>query len=223
MTRSELLVATPHGEGRLVTDRARRPIATLLLGHGAGVGIDTHDLEALAQALPRNDVTVVRFEQPWVRAGRKVATAPPTLDAALVAGADRLRTRSPLIVGGRSAGARSATRVAKRLGAVGCLALAFPLHPPGSARASRLDELLGARVRTLVIQGERDTMGTPEEFPARGRAGAGARCRPQLQGAGPRADLPGRRPRPRRRVDPGVDRARGRGECLPGAEAFLPA
>ncbi len=162
---SELLVATPHGEGRLVTSRAKRPVATLLLGHGAGGGIESRDLEALARHLPRNGVTVVRFEQPWRRAGRKVATAPPTLDAALVAAADRLRVRTPLIVGGRSAGARSATRTAARLGAVGCLALSFPLHPPGRPEKSRLDELLGARVRTLVVQGENDTMGRPEAFP----------------------------------------------------------
>ena len=51
------------------------------------------------------------------------------------------------------------------LGAAGCLALAFPLHPPGRPEKSRLDELTGAGVPTLVIQGERDPMGTPEEFP----------------------------------------------------------
>lgn len=164
-TLHELVVDTPHGEGLLVTHRTRKPIATLLLSHGAGNGIDTHDLVALAEALPRNNVTVVRFEQPWKRAGRKVATAPPTLDAALVAGANKLRTRSPLVIGGRSAGARSAARTAKSLGAVGCLALAFPLHPPGKPEKSRLVELRGARVPTLVVQGERDTMGRPESFP----------------------------------------------------------
>lgn len=163
--RSELSVATAYGEGRLVSHRARHPIATLLLSHGAGNGIESRDLEALAEHLPRNNVTVVRFEQPWRVAGRKVATAPPTLDAALIAGADRLRVRTPLIVGGRSAGARSAARTAKGLGAVGCLALAFPLHPPGKPEKSRLFELQGARVTTLVVQGERDTMGRPEEFP----------------------------------------------------------
>lgn len=163
--RSELSVATAYGEGRLVSHRARKPIATLLLSHGAGNGIESRDLEALAEHLPRNNVTVVRFEQPWRVAGRKVATAPPTLDAALVSGADRLRVRTPLVVGGRSAGARSAARTAKGLGAVGCLALAFPLHPPGKPEKSRLPELRGARVATLVVQGERDTMGLPEEFP----------------------------------------------------------
>ena len=69
------------------------------------------------------------------------------------------------MVGGRSAGARSAARSAKRLGAVGCLALAFPLHPPGRPEKSRLHELQGAGVPTLVVQGERDPFGTPEELP----------------------------------------------------------
>lgn len=166
MSATERRIDTPHGEARLVTDRARSPVATLLLSHGAGVGIDTADLEALARHLPRNGITVVRLEQPWRVAGRKVATAPSTLDDGLVAAANQLRTRTRLIVGGRSAGARSAARCATRLGAAGCLALAFPLHPPGRPEKTRLPELQGAGVPTLVIQGERDAMGRPEEFPA---------------------------------------------------------
>ena len=165
MTSVERRIDTPHGEARLVTDRARRPTATLLLSHGAGAGIDTPDLEALARSLPRNGITVVRLEQPWRLAGRKVATPPSTLDDGLVAAANHLRTRTPLVVGGRSAGARSAARCAHRLGAGGCLALAFPLHPPGKPEKSRLEELKGAGVPTLVVQGERDPMGRPEEFP----------------------------------------------------------
>ncbi|MGB0101758.1 MAG: alpha/beta family hydrolase [Nocardioides sp.] len=165
MSQTERRIETPHGEARLVTSRARSAHATLLVSHGAGVGIDTADLEALAQHLPRHGITVVRLEQPWRVAGRKVATAPPTLDAGLTAAANQLRVRTPLIVGGRSAGARSAARCARHLGASGCLALAFPLHPPGRPEKSRLHELRAARVPTLVIQGERDSMGRPEEFP----------------------------------------------------------
>ncbi|WP_243058189.1 alpha/beta family hydrolase [Nocardioides sp. SR21] len=162
---TERRIDTPHGEARLVTARARSPYATLLLSHGAGVGIDTADLEALAKHLPHNGITVVRLEQPWRVAGKKVATPPPTLDAGLTAAAQQLRSKSPLVIGGRSAGARSAARCAHDLGAAGCLALAFPLHPPGKPEKSRLHELRGARVPTLVIQGEKDTMGRPDEFP----------------------------------------------------------
>lgn len=158
-------IPTPYGDARLVSDRSRSPIATLLLSHGAGGGIDTPELAGLARSLPGQGVTVHRLEQPWKVAGRRVATPPKTLDAALRAAADLLRPRTPLVLGGRSAGARSAARSARTLGASGVLALSFPLHPPGRPEKSRVDELAGAGVPTLVIQGERDPMGRPEEFP----------------------------------------------------------
>ncbi len=160
------VVPTPHGDARVFKDRSRSPIATLLLGHGAGGGVDSRDLEALAEGLPRNGISVVRVEQPWHVEGKKIAPRPAVLDACFVAAADKLRVRTPLVVGGRSAGARSAARTAKQLGAAGCLALAFPLHPPGKPDRSRLDELEAVEVPLLVVQGERDPFGTPEEFPA---------------------------------------------------------
>ena len=168
-------------------------------------------------------VTVVRFEQPWRVAGGKVATPPPTLDAALVAAAEQLRTRTPLVVGGRSAGARSAARTARSLGASGCLALSFPLHPPGRPEKSRLDELLGAGVPTLVVQGENDPFGRPEEFPD-GVAPRLASCRTPTTGSpSPKrgAAQRGRRDGRRRRGDAGVDRPRGRRESLDAAAVFL--
>lgn len=158
-------ISTPQGDARLFSSRSRRPVATLLMSHGAGAGVDTADLEALARALPGQGVTVHLLEQPWKVAGRKVAGPPASLDAALRAVADQIRPRTPMVVGGRSAGARSACRMARELGASGCLALSFPLHPPGRPEKSRADELTGARVPTLVVQGERDTFGRPDEFP----------------------------------------------------------
>ena len=159
------VVPTPHGDARLFKDRSRNPIATLLLGHGAGGGVDSRDLAALAEGLPRNGISVVRVEQPWHVAGKKIAPSPRVLDECFVAASDKLRIRTPLVVGGRSAGARSAARTAKQLGAAGYLALAFPLHPPGKPERSRLEELEAVEVPLLVIQGEKDTFGTPEEFP----------------------------------------------------------
>lgn len=127
--------------------------------------MDAPDLEALAKDLPRQGISVVRLEQPWRVAGRRIAPRPEVLDECLVAASDKLRVRTPLILGGRSAGARSAARCAKALGASGCLALAFPLHPPGKPERSRLDELDEVGLPTLVVQGERDTFGSPDEFP----------------------------------------------------------
>jgi predicted alpha/beta-hydrolase family hydrolase len=160
------LVATPHGDARLVRDRSRHPVATLVLGHGAGGGIDAPDLVALAAALPRQGVTVIRVEQPWRVAGRRLAPRPQVLDECLVAATDKLRIRTPLVVGGRSAGARAAARTAREVGASGYVGLAFPLHPPGRPERSRAGELAAVGVPLLVVQGRTDAFGTPDEVRA---------------------------------------------------------
>jgi uncharacterized protein len=158
-------VTTPVGTARCEVAAARRPRATLVLGHGAGGGTGTPDLLALARELPEHGVTIVLVEQPWRVAGRKVAVPPPQLDLAWRAVVPALEVPGPLLVGGRSAGARVACRTARDLGAVGCVALAFPLHPPGRHGVTRVGELVEAGVPTLVVQGAKDPFGGPEEFP----------------------------------------------------------
>lgn len=156
---------TPHGPARLLQRRAVAPWATLVLTHGAGGGVDAPDLAYLADTLPRRGVSVALVEMPWRVAGRRVAAPPRVLDECFVAATDLLRPRTPLVLGGRSAGARVACRTGRSLGAVGVLALAFPLHPPGRPEPTRVDELTGARLPVMVVQGERDPFGTPAQFP----------------------------------------------------------
>ena len=160
------LLPTPLGDARIDVRRARRPLATLVLTHGAGGGIDAPDLRRLAVALPPQGLSVLRVEMPWRVAGKKLAPRPPLIDEAFRAVLKGLRMRTPLVLGGRSAGARSACRLATEVGAAGVLALCFPLHPPGRPESTRLPELQGAGVPVLVVQGERDPFGTPAEFPA---------------------------------------------------------
>ena len=161
----ERLVATPQGDARLVVRRAKRPLATLVLTHGAGGGIDAPDLVRLARTLPQHDISVTLVEMPWRVQGKKLAPRPEVIDETYRAVMDSMRMRSPLVIGGRSAGARSSARTARHLGASGFLGLAFPLHPPGKPERSRLPELAAVAVPVLVVQGERDAFGTPEEFP----------------------------------------------------------
>jgi predicted alpha/beta-hydrolase family hydrolase len=99
----ERIVRTPHGDGRIVAHRARRPVATLALGHGAGGGIESGDLTALAARLPKQDINVFLIEQPWRHAGKKLAPGPKILDEAWIAIIGQLRIRTPLVIGGRSA------------------------------------------------------------------------------------------------------------------------
>jgi predicted alpha/beta-hydrolase family hydrolase len=162
---SERLVATPIGDARVVTHRARTRLATLVVTHGAGGGIDARDLVRIAADLPGQGITVCLVEMPWRVLGKKLAPRPAVIDESFRAVLAGLRPTAPFVLGGRSAGARSACRIAAGVGAVGVLALSFPLHPPGKPEKSRLEELVGSGVPTLVVQGERDPFGGPDEFP----------------------------------------------------------
>lgn len=185
-----ITVETSLGPGRLTVDAAETPRAVLWLGHGAGGGIEARDLTALAAALPALGITVVRYEQPWRVAGKRVASRPAALDTAWLETApevQRLAGGLPLVVGGRSAGARVACRTAASTGAAGVVCLAFPLHPPGRAETTRLDELLTPAVPVLVLQGGRDTFGSAamlgDEVMAasRGAGASGSAGRPRVR------------------------------------------
>jgi len=161
-------VETSVGLGRIWFDDPPgeiAPRARLVLGHGAGGGVQSRDLDLLARRLPPEGIAVVRFEQPWAVAG-KVAGRPAVVDAAWSDAIGPLVDEVPTWFGGRSTGARVACRTAAALGAVGVVAIAFPLHPPGRQHISRFDELSACRVPTVVLQGTRDTFGRPEDFPS---------------------------------------------------------
>jgi predicted alpha/beta-hydrolase family hydrolase len=169
-------IATPLGPARVSTDGpGGRPSAapvpgTLVLGGGAGGGVDAPDLVAVAAAAAGAGWRVRRVEQPWRVAGKRIAPAPARLDVGWTAVLDRLRAdgrlAGALVLGGRSAGARVACRTAADQGAAGVLALAFPLHPPGRPERSRVAELTAVPVPVLVVQGETDAFGGPGEVAA---------------------------------------------------------
>jgi uncharacterized protein len=162
-------VSTSVGPARWHVDAAPGRVRALLaLGHGAGGGVEARDLQLLAGWLPQVGVTVARLEQPWRLAGRRVAGPPRQLDAAWSEALPAVRAHvpdAPLVVGGRSAGARVACRTAGPLGAGGVLSLAFPLHPPGRPERSRAAEL-ETGCPLLVVQGTRDAFGTADEVGA---------------------------------------------------------
>ena len=165
-------VPTPHGPARVVLDRPRRPRSLLVLGHGAGGDVDAPDLLGVRDAALAASVAVARITQPYRVAGRRAPAPAAQLDEAWLAALATLTrpvratalSRLPLIVGGRSSGARVACRTAVAAGAQGIVALAFPLHPPGRPERSRAEELLTG-VPTLVVNGDRDPFGAPDAMP----------------------------------------------------------
>jgi hypothetical protein len=170
-------IATPLGPARAQTTGGGTR-GTLVLGHGAGGGVESADLVEVTSEAAAAGWRVIRVEQPWRVAGRRIAPAPPRLDEGWRAVLDALRAdgllTGPLVLGGRSAGARVACRSAGEQQAAGVLALAFPLHPPGRPEKSRAAELTAVPVPIVVVQGERDAFGKPEDVAAvlAGRPGA---------------------------------------------------
>ncbi|QOC90486.1 alpha/beta hydrolase family protein [Micromonospora craniellae] len=162
------LIETPYGPARVDTARPPGPAhALLVLGHGAGGGVDAPDLLAFCDAAVAVGLVVARVTQPYRVAGRRAPAPAGHLDAAWTAVLTVLRARHPgvpLLVGGRSSGARVACRTARGVGAAGVVALAFPLHPPGRPERSRAAELT-TEVPTLVVNGDRDPFGVPEPGP----------------------------------------------------------
>ena len=167
-----LEVDTPHGPATVHLHPVDEPRAALILGHGAGGGVASRDLVAASEVAQSLGIGVALVEQPYRVAGRRSPPRAPVLDAAWTAVVEHLVSGElrglPLIVGGRSMGARVACRTAEASGAVAVLCLAFPLVPPRRAGAeSRLPELDAVTVPALVVQGSRDPFGMPPA--ARGR------------------------------------------------------
>ena len=166
----ELEIETPHGPARAHVRPADDPRGLLVLGHGAGGGVQARDIVAAAGAALAEGFTVALVEQPYRVAGRKSQAPAAQLDAAWAAVLNHLTAAHQadvLVTGGRSAGARVACRTAAVTGADGVLCLAFPVHPPGKPEKSRLDELDAVSVPVLIVQGTADPFGMPPEAPDR--------------------------------------------------------
>src|SRR3954471_15826962 len=109
---------TPHGPARAHVNAAEEPVATLVLGHGAGGGVGAPDLKAATEAALAVNVTTILIEQPHRVAGRKSAAPAAQLDTAWKAGVAQLPIAGlALYVGGRSSGARVACRTSADVGA----------------------------------------------------------------------------------------------------------
>jgi predicted alpha/beta-hydrolase family hydrolase len=168
-----LEIETPHGPARAHLHGVDEPRGALVLGHGAGGGVQAPDLVAATKAANEEGFSVALVEQPYRVAGRRSPAPAKQLDAAWTVVVTRLKANElaglPLVVGGRSLGARVACRTVDETGGVAVLCLAFPLEPPrraGKPPQSRLAEL-EVDVPVLVVQGERDPFGMPPPGPAR--------------------------------------------------------
>jgi predicted alpha/beta-hydrolase family hydrolase len=149
-----------------------------VLAHGAGAGQHHPFMTAMAARLSARGISVVTFDFPYVHEGRKVPDRAPVLEACFASVANWAvrqegSARGRLLLGGKSMGGRMATHLAAagfsagdgaapRL--AGVVALGYPLHPPGRPEQLRDAHLPTIAVPVLVVQGSRDTFGTPAEL-----------------------------------------------------------
>ncbi len=162
-----LVVETSYGPAHVELDAAPEPRSLVVLTHGAGGGVEAADLSIVRDEALAAGATVARVLQPYRVAGRRAPGAAGAQDAAWREVVAALRIDGvPLVLGGRSNGARVACRTATELGAKGVVALAFPLHPPGKPERTRVDELR-AFGNVVVINGANDPFGIPDAADAK--------------------------------------------------------
>jgi predicted alpha/beta-hydrolase family hydrolase len=140
----------------------------IALAHGAGAGMDSPFMNALAAALGERGIRVARFEFPYMQKRRRSgARTPPDRAAVLLQtwrdAVTQLGGGAQLFVGGKSMGGRIASMVADELGVRGVICLGYPFHPPLQPTKTRTEHLQRLKTRCLIVQGTRDPFGTPAE------------------------------------------------------------
>ncbi|HEX7337605.1 MAG TPA: alpha/beta family hydrolase [Gemmatimonadales bacterium] len=150
------------GRVSALLDRPPDAWVIYVLAHGAGAGMRHKFLESMAAALAERGLATLRYQFPYIEAGRKRPDPPRVAEATVAAAVRRaaeLGPGLPIIAGGKSFGGRMTSAAAARglLPAVKGLAfLGFPLHPPGQPGTERADHLDQVHVPMLFLQGTRD-------------------------------------------------------------------
>jgi hypothetical protein len=143
----------------------------LVLAHGAGAGQRHPFMVQVAREFAARGIDVVTFDFPYMHQGRRAPDRAPILESCFRSVIQTVREWNPeicrrLFVGGKSMGGRIATHLAAQGldGLEGTLALGYPLHPPGKPDQLRIKHLPSIATPLLVVQGERDSFGSPDEL-----------------------------------------------------------
>ncbi|GAA5226357.1 alpha/beta family hydrolase [Paeniglutamicibacter antarcticus] len=143
-------------------------VATIVLAHGAGAGMDHPFLTGFTEALNDLGLTTLRFNFPYMEAGKKFPDKPPVALAAWRAAMDSARERSAgraVFAVGKSFGGRMASMaVAEGMDAAGLVFLGYPLHAPKKPEKMRDAHLYGLELPMLFLQGSRDPFAQPREL-----------------------------------------------------------
>ena len=148
---------------KLLINGPRQASNTIVLAHGAGAGMDSEFMQAMAVGLADCGLKVVRFEFPYMIKRRETGTRRPPDRAPILRQTwleviDQLDTDN-LIIGGKSMGGRIASLVADEAKVGGMICFGYPFHPSGKPDKLRVEHLEAIETPTLIVQGERDALG----------------------------------------------------------------
>ncbi len=135
-----------------------------VLAHGAGAGMRHPFLQEVADALAARGVATLRWEFPYMAAGKPRPDAPAIAEAAVRTvwmAAAQWVPELPRFVGGKSFGGRMTSRAhaAQPLPELrGIAFLGFPLHAPDKPGIQRAEHLADASGPLLFVQGTRDEL-----------------------------------------------------------------
>jgi predicted alpha/beta-hydrolase family hydrolase len=152
----------------LIVDGPKTAAKTFLFAHGAGAPMDSPFMQRVAEGLAASGVRVIRFEFPYMQRRRETgkggAPDPPRmLMQSFRDAVDEAGGSSGLVIGGKSMGGRIASMVADDAKVRGVVCLGYPFHPPRKLERTRTSHLENLRTPTLILQGTRDSFGSPED------------------------------------------------------------
>lgn len=158
-----LTVVLPAGAATVTTAWSvpSSPTAVVALAHGAGAGMDHPFLTGFAEALHDAGIASLRFNFPYVEAGRRMpgpAAHATATWAAVLAETGRQLPGIPAVAAGKSYGGRMASMAASegRIDPSALVYLGYPLHPPGDPDKLRAAHLPDIAVPQLFVEGTRD-------------------------------------------------------------------
>ena len=163
-------VERPGGPVEISADLHVPDEAWALIGvaHGAGAGYRHPFLVGFSRGLEREGVATLRFNFPYVEAGRRMpgpaAHAVTTWTAVQSVAAERAGG-APVFAAGKSYGGRMASVAAAQgvIAPAGLIYLGYPLHPPGSPEKARTAHLPDVPQPQLFVEGTTDPFIDPHE------------------------------------------------------------
>ena len=148
---------------RYLYDGPEKPKRTFLFAHGAGAPMTHPFMARVAKEMGERGIRVVRFNFPYMEAGKKVPDRQPVLLDAWRRAIEEHGGGKRVVIGGKSMGGRMASMVADEMNVRGLICFGYPFHPPAKPEQLRVAHLETLRTPTLIVQGTRDTFGTPPE------------------------------------------------------------